>query len=40
MKNKTTTLRISVDLHDRLAKLGKKGETFEEIIRKLISDEK
>ncbi len=31
-----TTIQISKDLRSELEKLGQKGETYEEIIRKLI----
>lgn len=31
-----TTIRVSGELHDRLAALGAKGETFDQIIRRAI----
>jgi hypothetical protein len=37
MKN-MTTIQISIDLREKLKKLGIKGETYEEIIWRLISD--
>jgi len=33
---KETTIRISTALRDRLKKLGMKGETYEEIIERLL----
>jgi len=33
---KKTTIRVSQSTHDKLASLGRKGETFEEIILRLI----
>jgi hypothetical protein len=32
----TTTVKITKDLRDRLAKLGAKDDTFETIIRRLL----
>ena len=33
---KKTTIEISFELRDKLAELGKKGDTYEDIIWKLI----
>jgi len=34
-----TTIQISVETRDRLMALGKKGDTYEEIIRELLDAE-
>jgi hypothetical protein len=39
MDTRYTTVQISVETRDRLMALGKKGETYEEIIRKLLDAE-
>ena len=36
MDAEQTTVRISIETRDRLMALGKKGETYEEIIRSLL----
>ena len=36
MPNSSTTIKISKTLHDELAKLGSKGDTFQEIIQRLV----
>lgn len=36
METQYTTVQISIETRDRLMALGKKGETYEEIIRKLL----
>jgi hypothetical protein len=36
MAKDVTTIRISTDLRDRLKKLGTKGETYDEIIERLL----
>ena len=36
MVSKKTTIWISVELRERLKQLGKKGETYEDIIRRLL----
>ena len=36
MAKDATTIRISTDLRDRLKKLGTKGETYDEIIERLL----
>lgn len=36
MAKDVTTIRISTDLRDKLKKLGIKGETYEEIIERLL----
>jgi hypothetical protein len=33
-----TTIRIEVELRDELKKLGRKGETYDEIIRRLMKE--
>ena len=38
--NEITTIQLSKDLRDLLKALGKKGETYEQIIRKLLSENK
>lgn len=38
MANETTTIKISTELRDKLKELGKKGETYEEIIMKLLKN--
>ena len=35
----TTTIRVSVELREHLIKLGVKGQTYEDIIWKLITEE-
>jgi len=35
-----TTIRITVETRDRLKKLGKKGETYDKIIRRLLDKQK
>lgn len=37
MAKDVTTIRISTDLRDKLKKLGTKGETYEEIIERLLN---
>ncbi|MHC1597045.1 MAG: DUF7557 family protein [Methermicoccaceae archaeon] len=39
MATKKTTIQISVETRDRLASLGRKGETYEDIIRRLLDKE-
>ncbi|MEM2912274.1 MAG: hypothetical protein QW146_07205 [Candidatus Bathyarchaeia archaeon] len=36
MAKNVTTIRISTDLRERLKKLGVKGETYEEIIERIL----
>ena len=36
MTNETTTIKISTELRDRLKELGKKGETYEDVIERLL----
>jgi len=36
MTKDVTTVRISTELRDRLKKLGIKGETYEDVIRRLV----
>lgn len=36
MAKDVTTIRVSTDLRDRLRELGKKGETYDEIIERLL----
>lgn len=36
MAKDVTTVRISTELRDRLKKLGVKGETYEDIIQRLV----
>lgn len=36
MTNDITTVRISTKLRDKLKKLGVKGETYEDIIQRLV----
>jgi len=36
MDTRYTTVQISIETRDRLMALGKKGDTYEEIIRKLV----
>jgi predicted transcriptional regulator len=36
MKNESTTIKVSTELRDRLKELGKKGETYEDIIERLL----
>jgi hypothetical protein len=36
MAKDVTTVRISTELRDRLKKLGVKGETYEDVIQRLI----
>ena len=36
MAKDVTTIRVSTDLRDRLKELGKKGETYDEIIERLL----
>jgi len=36
MARDVTTIRISTDLRERLKELGMKGETYEEIIERLL----
>ena len=36
MKEEITTIQISKEIRDQLKELGKKGETYDEIIRKLL----
>ena len=37
---KTTTIKISLELRNKLKEMGKKGETYEEIIWKLMEKTK
>ena len=39
MENKITSIQVTQDLKDILDSLGKRGETYEEIIRRLINKE-
>lgn len=36
MVREVTTVRISVELRDKLKKLGVKGETYEDVIQRLV----
>ena len=36
MAKDVTTVRISTELRDKLKKLGSKGETYEEIIERIL----
>jgi SOS response regulatory protein OraA/RecX len=36
MVKDVTTVRISTELRDRLKKLGVKGETYEDVIQRLV----
>jgi SOS response regulatory protein OraA/RecX len=36
MTKDVTTVRISTELRDRLKKLGVKGETYEDVIQRLV----
>jgi len=36
MAKDVTTVRISTELRDRLKKLGVKGETYEDVIQRLV----
>jgi len=36
MAKDITTVRISTELRDRLKKLGAKGETYEDVIQRLV----
>ena len=36
MAKDVTTIRISTDLREKLKELGKKGETYDEIIERLL----
>ncbi|MEM2130587.1 MAG: hypothetical protein QXZ70_08330 [Candidatus Bathyarchaeia archaeon] len=36
MAKEATTVRISIELRERLKKLGIKGETYEDIIERLV----
>jgi len=36
MAKDLTTIRVSTDLRDKLKELGKKGETYDEIIERLL----
>jgi hypothetical protein len=36
MAKNVTTVRISIELRDKLKKLGSKGETYEEIIERIL----
>lgn len=38
MVSKRTTIQVSQECKDALAKLGNKGDTYEDIIRKLIEN--
>ncbi len=38
MKNKYTTIRITKELREILYKVGRKNETYEDIIRRLIKE--
>jgi hypothetical protein len=33
-----TTIQVSIDLREMLKELGKKGETYEDVIRRLIAE--
>jgi len=35
-----TTIQVSIDLREMLKELGKKGETYEDVIRRLIAESK
>jgi predicted DNA-binding protein len=37
MAKDVTTIRVSTELRDRLKELGKKGETYDEIIERLLN---
>jgi len=34
---KTTTIQVSIETRDELMSLGRKGETYDEIIKRLIT---
>jgi len=36
MSRGTTTIKISTELRDKLKELGKKGETYEEVIERVL----
>jgi len=36
MAKDVTTIRVSTELRDRLKEMGKKGETYDEIIERLL----
>jgi predicted transcriptional regulator len=36
MGKNATTIRISAELRDKLKELGKKGETYEEVIERVL----
>jgi transcriptional regulator len=36
MSKSTTTIKISTELRDKLKELGKKGETYEEVIERVL----
>jgi predicted transcriptional regulator len=36
MSKEVTTVRISTELRDKLKKLGTKGETYEDVIQRLL----
>lgn len=38
--NEATTIRLSQETKDRLDKLGNKGDTYEDIVKRLIADRK
>jgi hypothetical protein len=37
MSSEQTTIRISKDTHDKLTQLGKFGETYDDILRRVLS---
>lgn len=39
MSEDLTTIAISKDTHDKLMKKGNKGETFDDIVKKLLENE-
>ena len=39
MSPKITTIKLKVSTRERLAELGKKGETYDEIVNKLVDIE-
>tara|TARA_Y100000034_G_scaffold117889_1_gene157878 strand:+ start:4384 stop:4512 length:129 start_codon:yes stop_codon:yes gene_type:complete len=39
MKTNLKTIKIDIEVHKKLTEIGKKGETFSEIINKLIEKE-
>ena len=38
MKEEKTTIELSKETRDKLKELGKKGETYDEIVRRLLGE--